>query len=261
MGEKSAVMYKFWSLGRVCLLGGALVCGYGSAARADDFGSISGQIVYDGNAPDAKILIKKGDPAAKDPTICAAADLPDEGLIIDKETKGIANVFIYLEKAPAKIHPDMKKPKEAEVVFDQKNCQFLPHALIVNAEQGVRVKSGDPISHNTHLGGIYNSENKTIGANDRTGVLFKVKAEKIPVSVVCDIHSFMKAYWLVLPHGYGTATDAKGNFKIENLPAGKHEFRIWHEKVGFIDRKYAATVKGGEETKLDPVKVAPSKFK
>ena len=56
-------------------------------------------------------------------------------------------------------------------------------------------------------------------------------------------------------------TDAKGNFSIDKLPAGKHEFRIWHEKVGYIERKYSVTVKAGDETKLDVVKVAPSKFK
>jgi len=217
--------------------------------------------VFDGTPPAGKLLIKKGDAAAKDSAVCAAADLPDEGLIVDSETKGVANVFVYLEKAPAKIHPDAKKPAAAETVFDQKNCQFLPHALIVHSDQGVLVKSGDPISHNTHLGGLVNSENKTIASNDRTGVLFKVKPEKLPVSVKCDIHSFMTAYWLVLPHNYGTATDAKGNFTIKNLPAGKHEFRVWHEKVGYIDRKYAVEIKGGEETKLPPLKVAPTKFK
>lgn len=261
MGEKAVQMKTIQKLTWGSAIAVLLLSANASVVRADDFGSISGQVIYDGTPPEGKILVKKGDPAAKDSAVCAAADLPDEGLVIDKETKGIANVFIYLEKAPAKVHPDMKKPKEAEVVFDQKNCQFLPHALIVNAEQGVRVKSGDPIPHNTHLGGIYNSDNKTIAANDRAGVLFKVKAEKIPVSVKCDVHSFMTAYWLVLPHGYGTATDTQGNFKIENLPAGKHEFRIWHEKVGFIDRKFAVTVKAGEETKLDAVKVAPTKFK
>jgi len=263
MGEKAFLMNTFRRLSRrgALLFGGLLLCGNTIAVQADDYGSISGQVVYDGSVPDAKILIKKGDAAARDSAVCAADDLPDEGLVVDAETKGIANVFVYLEKAPAKIHPDMKKASEAEVVFDQKNCRFLPHALIVRADQGVRVKSDDSISHNTHLGGIYNSENKTIAANDRTGVLFKIKAERQPIPVKCDIHSFMVANWLILPHGYAAVTDAKGNFSIDKLPAGKHEFRIWHEKVGYIDRKYAVTVKAGDETKLDVVKVAPSKFK
>lgn len=263
MGAKAFLMNPFrrLSYGGALLMGGLLLCGDRAGLQADDFGSISGQVVYDGDVPAAKILIMKGDAAAKDAAVCAAADLPEEGLLVDKETKGIANVFVYLEKAPAKVHPDLKKPMEAEVIFDQKNCQFLPHALIVRADQGVRVKSGDPISHNTHLGGIYNSENKTIASNDRTGVVFKVKAERQPIPVKCDIHSFMVANWLILPHGYAAVTDTKGNFTIDKLPAGKHEFRIWHEKVGYIERKYAVTVKGGDAAKLDPVKVAPAKFK
>lgn len=261
MGEKVVQMNSIRKLGGVLLFGGLLLCGNKAVLHADDYGSITGQVIFDGKAPEEKILVKKGDPTAKDSAVCAASDLPDEALVVDAETRGVANVFVYLEKAPAKIHPDMKKPKDAEVIFDQKNCRFLPHALIVHADQGVLVKSDDPISHNTHLSGIYNNENKTIPANDRTGVLFKIKAERLPIPVKCDIHSFMTAYWLILPHGYAAVTDAKGNFTIDKLPAGKHEFRIWHEKVGYIDRKYAVTVEGGKETKLDVVKVAPSKLK
>lgn len=261
MGEKVFQMNSIRKLAGALLFGGLVLCGSRAALHADDYGSITGQVIYDGKVPEGKILIKKGDPTAKDSAVCAASDLPDEGLMVDAETKGVANVFVYLEKAPAKIHPDMKKSKEAEVIFDQKNCRFLPHALIVNADQGVLVKSDDPISHNTHLSGIYNNENKTIPANDRTGVLFKIKAERQPIPVKCDIHSFMTANWLILPHGYATVTDEKGNFSIDKLPAGKHEFKIWHEKVGYVERKYSVTVEAGKETKLDAVKVAASKFK
>ncbi len=252
---------------KLCIVGVVLTSGLyqwgnpNEAQAADEYGSVSGQVIFDGSAPDAKILIKKGDATAKDAAVCAAADLPDEGLIIDSETKGIANVFVYLEKPPANIHPDMKKAKEAEVIFDQKNCQFLPHALIVHSDQGVRVKSGDPISHNTHLGGIYNSENKTIAANDRSGVLFKVKAERQPIPVKCDIHSFMVANWLILPHGYAAVTDSKGKFTIDNLPAGKHEFKVWHEKAGYLERKLAVTVKAETDTAVPTIKASSTKFK
>ncbi|MEZ6125260.1 MAG: hypothetical protein R3C49_19095 [Planctomycetaceae bacterium] len=62
----------------------------------------------------------------------------------------------------------------------------------------------------------------------------------------CDFHPWMMAYWLVLDHPYAAATDAEGNFTISNLPVGEHEFRIWHERAGYIDRKFMVNVKAGD---------------
>ena len=64
----------------------------------------------------------------------------------------------------------------------------------------------------------------------------------------------MVAYWLVVDHPYAAATDAQGNFTIKNLPVGEHECKIWHERAGYLDRKYMITVKAGDN-KLKSVEV------
>ncbi|MEC9009584.1 MAG: hypothetical protein VX877_10010, partial [Planctomycetota bacterium] len=73
-------------------------------------GSVSGQFLLDGAIPAPKILIKKGDPAAKDGTVCAAVDLLSDSLVVDPKTKGIRHIFVYIrkiDKAKTKIHPKL----------------------------------------------------------------------------------------------------------------------------------------------------------
>ena len=73
-----------------------------------DWGSIKGQIVADGEITPLKLLVTKGDAAAKDSSVCAAQDVPDESLVVDAKG-GIANVVVYLQKKPAKVHPELEK--------------------------------------------------------------------------------------------------------------------------------------------------------
>jgi hypothetical protein len=222
-----------------------------AALGAGGAGTLSGVIQFDGNPPTFDPIVKKGDASVKDAAVCAAQEVPNEELVVNPENKGIAHVFVYLQKVPkgAKV----SKPT-GEPVFDQKACQFLPHALLVRSGEKVLVKSEDPIPHNTHTYPVRGDGfNKVIAANDRKGVELKyTKPERLPVKVVCDYHNWMKAFHLVLDHPYMAATDADGKFKIENLPAGKHEFIVWQEKAGYLDKKYTVEIKSGEtkEVKL-----------
>lgn len=222
-----------------------------------DWGSIKGQIVADGEVTPLKLLVTKGNAAAKDPTVCAAQDVPDESLVVDAKTGGIANVVIYLQKKPAKVHPELEQSKDAEVVFDQKGCQFLPHVLLVRNDQKVRVLSGDAVAHNTHTYPLKNKqENFVVSPNDRTGVAVPSVnlVEKLPAKIGCDIHPWMQAYWVILDHPYAAVTKADGSFEIKDLPVGEHVFIVWQEKVGYLDKMYKVTVKAGEND-LKPVKV------
>ena len=218
-----------------------------SSAEAQ-WGTLSGQVILDDNLPNIPSLVVKGNATVKDAAVCAAQEVPDEKLVVNPTTKGIANVVIYLAKKPAKVHPDLANSKHKEVVFDQKNCRFIPHVMLVRTDQQVRVKSDDGVAHNTHTKPIKNnSENFILSANDRTGVLMKpiTVVERAPVKISCDIHSWMAAYWVILDHSYAAVTDEQGNFEISNLPVGNHDFMIWHESAGWLDKKYAVTIKDG----------------
>lgn len=235
-----------------------------AALAADEWGSIEGQFVFDGDVPILAPLVKKGDAAAKDAAVCAAADVPDESLIVNPDNKGIANVFLYIRKAPSKIHPDLKASSVPEVVFDQKGCQFFPHAMILRTDQTVLVKSGDPISHNTHTNPFgFKSENLIIAPNDRKGVPIQITKSQLstpPVMVNCDIHPHMRSWWMVSDHPYVALTDADGKFKIDNVPVGEHSFRVWHERLLYINcpefqKDVKIKVEADKTTTVGPFKV------
>ena len=239
------------------LLSAALIVCFGVNAIAEDWGTISGQYVVTGEIPAPVLLHAKG-AAVKDPAVCAAADTYKDDLVIDADSKGLANVFIYLAKAPKSIHPDAKKPDPAVVIFDQKGCMFTPHAMVVLGGQTVEVISSDAIAHNTHTYPLTNQAmNVLVAANTVAGkglaVDYKI-GESLPLKVACDFHPWMQAYWMVVDHPYAAVTDKDGKFTIKNLPVGEHEFRVWHERKGYLNRKYAVKVAKGDN-ELMPVEI------
>ena len=198
---------------------------------------------------------KKGT-ADKDSAVCSASgDIPKDDLVVS-ESKGVANVFVFLDKPPAGFKP---MPPTEDIQFDQKNCRFTTHAMFCQVGQTVRIMNDDGVLHNTRCIGDRNGNvNNTVGANDRTGIkLVYKRAERGPFPVKCDLHSWMSAYHLVLDHPFAAASDADGNFKIENLPAGSYQFKVWHErgdggKPGLLESKYKVVIKGGDN---EPVKI------
>jgi hypothetical protein len=234
-----------------------------STVVAAEYGAITGQILLEGEIPSPDLIVKKGDPTAKDAAVCAAGDIESESLVVDPKSKGIANIFVYLRKKPKNVHPDLvSTPADAqEVVFDQKGCRFMPHALFLRTDQTVIVKSGDSCAHNTHTYPLSNApQNFIIQANDRVGVELKMPIrERLPIQVKCDIHPWMEAYWLILDHPYATKTDKQGKFTLDKVPAGKHTFTLWHEEVGYIERKFNVQVSPGENA-LEPVIVPVARF-
>ena len=230
---------------------------------AAEWGTISGRVVLKGDVPDPVLLHAKGAPV-KDGEICAAEDTYRDDLVIDRKTKGIANVFLYIYKAPKDIHPEAAKPAP-KMIFDQANCKFIPHVLVVQAGQTVEVLNSDNVAHNTHTYPLRNQAmNILVAPNTKAGDgvdIATATREIVPHQVKCDFHPWMVAHWLVLDHPYAVATDAKGNFKMENLPVGDHELRIWHERVGYLDRKYKVSVSAGNNPALKPIEADASLFK
>jgi len=249
-----------WILPAVALV--ALSVGTPKQASAQGFADLTGSFVLDGPIPKPKVLIKKGDPKAKDPAICATADLFSDSLNVDAQTKGISDIFIYLRKPPASIHPDLKESKKKTIDFNQEGCRFFPHSLFVRTDQKVRVLSKDACSHNTHTFPIRNQAvNFLLRPKEDVGVpIANPLSEFLPIQVKCDIHPWMLAHWLILDHPYAAVTDAKGKFTIPKLPAGEHEFRVWHERVGYIDKKFTVTIEAGKPNNQKPIKVPIAKF-
>jgi len=209
--------------------------------------SFSGRVTVSGEVPKLPALLKEGAPT-KD-AICAKETIPNES-ILTSEDSGLANVFVYLKKAPK---GDLPEPSESLPVLDQMGCRFTPYAQIIHVKNPLRLKNSDPVAHNVRINGFVSSFNQTFPSNDQTGAEFTFKgAEKLPAGVKCDFHGWMAAWVLPLDHPFGAVTDENGHFEITNLPDGEHEFTIWHERVGYIERKF--------KVKIDSTSVVENNF-
>lgn len=221
----------------------------GTEAAGSGPGNFSGRVVLTGTAPTLGPIHTKG-ANIKDAEVCAAVDMPNERLVTGADN-GVANVFIYMQKAPK----GTAKPTllDEAVIFDQKNCRFLPHCLVVPTGQLVKVLSDDTVGHNTHSYPARNNAiNNTVSPGDRLGAMqFAYKSsEREPLRVVCDFHSWMNAWHLPVDHPFAALTDADGNFEIKDLPSGDHVFTVWHEaaKGKFVNRKLTINVQPGQTT-------------
>jgi plastocyanin len=233
----------------------------GPPANADG-GTFVGRIIIEGDAPTLAPLIKSGAADIKDKEVCGAADVPDESLVVG-EGKGIANVFVYLRRAPKGFKASV--PREP-IVLDQKGCVFQPHAAVIQVGQQVLVKSSDAVQHNVHSFPTRNDPvNTLIKPNEDKGFAMKyAKPESDPLEVKCDIHAWMSSYHLVLDHPFMAVTDKDGHFRIEGLPAGTHEFRVWHERGGLLEKEYKVEIKAGAEKSVEmkyPVAKFPARSK
>ena len=88
-----------------------------------------------------------------------------------------------------------------------------------------------------------------------------------PAEVTCDIHPWMKGYWLVLDSPYFAVTDDQGNFEIKNVPSKAQKVVVWQEAVnkGFVTSPSGdeVNIKAGDTTtqtfKIDAGKILPGK--
>ncbi|MDA0587896.1 MAG: carboxypeptidase regulatory-like domain-containing protein [Planctomycetota bacterium] len=223
-------------------------------------GTLLGQIQFDGTFQKLPARIPKALITA-DPAVCGkAGDILDESLVVDSGTNGVANVFIYLAKRPDWLDkkPEWDPQDKPLEGIDQLYCVFTPHALLARTGKFV-LKNSDAATHNVKSGSKLVSFNLSMSPGAEDSVEFN-RAEKEPFASSCAIHAWMAFYTLVIDHPYAAVTDEKGMFRIENLPAGTHEFRVWQERGGLIDRKFTVTVPSGAETELQVRKYPASKF-
>jgi len=235
----SNVVGKVFLLGSLLILVGAFqATGYEAASVADG-GSIVGQVTFSGTPPAPEKL-----PVTKDPEVCGKEKI-SEKLIVSPDNKGIQNVAVTIT--------DIKKGKKLEVAkveFDQKECQFRPHVLVVPASATVDIKNSDATLHNIHT---FSTANPPI--NKAQPKVKKVMSEKFEkpemIKVQCDAHAWMSGWFVVTDHPYVALTDAKGAFKIADVPPGTYTVEFWHETLGKQTQKVEVKPKAETSVTLE----------
>jgi len=220
------------------------------AGKVEGYGTLKGQVTFNGNPPPRKELVTKGQ-APKDPDVCAKdAPILSERLIVDGNSKGggVKNVLVYIPKPSGKPSEEaVSAAKQTKIEFDQEHCVFEPHVLAMMAGAEVVLKNSDPKNHNINSR-LKNNQFNSLLSGGQTVPKPIETAERTPGQLTCDIHPWMSAYWMVLDNPYFAVTDDKGNYEIKNVPAGPQKVVVWQEAVqgGFV------TPGSGEEVNIRP---------
>jgi plastocyanin len=119
------------------------------------------------------------------------------------------------------------EPKGINASVEQKGKRFNPHVLVVPVGSTVDFPNRDDLFHNVFA--EYNAKKFDLGMYPK-GQTRKVTFDKPGmVSVLCNVHSNMSAFVMVVDSAYYAKTDSKGKFAIDRVPAGSYELEGWHE--------------------------------
>jgi plastocyanin len=222
-----AVTTLSWGVAAYAYEGGAVANG----------GSISGQVKFQGTPPAAKTL-----EVTKDKEVCGQHEIKDEEVIVSSGG-GLQNAVVSIV--------NITKGKAfgaAEAILDQQGCKYVPHVLLFPAGSNVKINNDDGILHNIHT---YSTKNPPI---NRAQPKFKKTIEEKfgqpeVIKVTCDAHGWMQGWFVSQDNPYYAKTDADGNFKLTDVPAGEYEVKVWHGKLG--EKTQKVTVPAGGDAKAN----------
>jgi len=226
-------VFSLAGLGALTIAGlvGGGVMGLGTRAGAQGGGIIVGEVMVAGTPPAPKTITVNKDPqvCGSEKKLVTVAVGPDHGL---------ADAVVSL--------PDVKGAGGAKKsTLDQKGCEFHPDILIM-APGELEILNSDGILHNIHSTSTINTP-----FNQAQPKFKKAITEEIPkpeiIMLQCDVHSWMHG-WLFVTDHTATLTGAKGDFRLENVPAGKHKVEVWHPVLGTQTKD--VDVKAGREVKV-----------
>jgi hypothetical protein len=231
MMEKGKIVIYFAAI--LSLLVSGVVFAY-EATEVKNGGTIEGKVRFSGSPPPPKII-----EVGQDQEVCGKVQNIYE---VEVKDGGVKNVLVRIV--------EISKGKDfdfQEAVLGQEGCEFKPH-IVLTSPGKLTLLTSDPMPHNIHTMSMMNpSINVTLTKLVRKSSLQVDFPETIEVK--CDLHGWMKAFVVVAEHPYYAITGDAGSFQLRDVPPGRYELEVWHEKLG--SQKKEVTVEAGKKTVME----------
>jgi plastocyanin len=191
------------------------------AGPVADGGAIEGAVTFAGAVPSLPPIPVE----AKHREHCGA-ELPAEALVVDAASSGVRYAVVYLEgvgrgKAPSEGPP---------LVLDNRKCLFAPHVLSATLGDTLRVRNADPTLHNIRARLLGETRSLMNVVQPTQGQETDREIRKAGVMALsCDAHPHMHGWLLAFEHPYHAVTDARGRFRLADVPPGRYRVVAWHE--------------------------------
>jgi plastocyanin len=119
-------------------------------------------------------------------------------------------------------------PAPAHFRLMQRDKKFVPHVLVVPVGAVVDFPNDDPFFHNVFSLfdgkrfdlGLYEAGSTRAVDFNATGVCY----------IFCNIHPEMSAVVIVTGSPYYAISSPTGDFVINNVPPGRYQLNVWHER-------------------------------
>jgi plastocyanin len=208
------------------LLGLAVWCGGAGLAGA---GTIKGTVRFAGGSVEVKKV-----KVTVDHTTCGTTkDVED---VVVSPDKGLRNVVVSLVTPP----PDAKWSVAPTVQMDEKQCVFVPRAVVVPAGGTVEFLNSDRLRHNLHSAS--GGHNPTFNRTQPRGRAIPITLRRPEIiRIDCDLHPWMRAWVVVAEHPFYAVTNERGEFALENVSPGTYTLQLWHETLGVVKKDVAVS--------------------
>ena len=192
--------------------------------------TIRGRVRLEGSPP--HVDVRK---VVYDQQACGVA-VPDESLVLGQEQE-IRYAVVMLEGVT---RGKAVEPKAYNVI-DQHGCRFVPHVLVAVVGQWLLVANQDLVQHFPAAASLTTRSKLFDYSLAPSGRGVELLSKPGIFKVNCTgRHTWMDGYVVVTDHPYVAVTDAAGRYELRDVPPGRYVLKIWHERLGSIERSIEA---------------------
>ena len=189
-------------------------------------GTVTGDVTFTGNPPaDTAVIV----PA--DQNGCGK---PLTVQLLMRTNGKVGNAVVWLTD----VRQGKPLPLERRFQLTNDNCAWDPQVQAAVAGGALNVVNYDPLAEQAFATDVATGDTVAVAPFTDDGQVIPYdrlmqKPRVIEFSV--ESRPMSRAWVVVLDQPYFAITDARGSFKIDDVPPGTHKIRAWHPMLGVAD--------------------------